>query len=616
MGPLVALGLRLLGGGAARGAVARGAAGAVEKESLKGAAKKLGKEFLKDKLESAGSKTGGPKFNISRNLGMMGSKFESSGGNVSGGSASTQGMSVAVNVNNNATGSASNLSSLNKQMNTIINLLASIDGTLKTQLKLQSNIISASSKSGRESNLEGKPADGLASMVAGGEAGGEAGQGSAGGGIMKTVMGLLKSGSIIGALLPLLVPMAAILAGGAFAALKNKNGGGGGGGGDYEAPEEYSRDDAPVVTPNAPATSPVAKIPENLALTPQTNPIMGSSLSADFMNKMKSSSPTNVSAELYETSKLATGGSTPVVNKPTTSISNPWVKPATEAELLPGVSGGPKAAYEFFLKKGYSKEAAAGIVGNLQAESTQGLNPNSKGEDDVAPGIHSWGIAQWNRERWDGLQAFAKARNKPWNDFYTQLEYVDHELNTNKKHVGNELKSGRLSPEEAAELVNRQYEVSRDKTDQRARNARNLIGGKFAPPSKGRLHGTASDGTPGSSKLFGGWDGTLSSLMSKMGIGDKSGGSPTAEKVKTETPKLTRNDPGMTSGLTFKPTDRALDLAPKIEPKVPTPTLRPSKSGATKSSPLGRNRVSTKDVPNPSASNIIREYQLYFTSKT
>jgi len=63
----------------------------------------------------------------------------------------------------------------------------------------------------------------------------------------------------------------------------------------------------------------------------------------------------------------------------------------------------------YFMDKGLSKHAAAGIVGNLYAESRLKT-------DAVGDGGTSGGIAQWHGPRWKQLQAFAKARNKKWTD--------------------------------------------------------------------------------------------------------------------------------------------------------------------------------------------------------
>ncbi len=124
-----------------------------------------------------------------------------------------------------------------------------------------------------------------------------------------------------------------------------------------------------------------------------------------------------------------------------------------------GSTGDAKKAMDFFTSRGWQAHQAAGIVGNLQVESGANLNPNAMRENDAGPGLHSYGIAQWNRERFAGLQAYAKSKGKPWNDFDTQLEYVDTELRGYKLNAGRALMNARTA-EDAAVIVDKMYEVS------------------------------------------------------------------------------------------------------------------------------------------------------------
>lgn len=85
-------------------------------------------------------------------------------------------------------------------------------------------------------------------------------------------------------------------------------------------------------------------------------------------------------------------------------------------------------AFDYFVKQGWTPVQAAAIVGNLQQESGMGLNSGALNRDDGGPGNHSMGIGQWNRDRLAALQAYAASQKKPWNDFETQLGFVQHEL--------------------------------------------------------------------------------------------------------------------------------------------------------------------------------------------
>lgn len=91
----------------------------------------------------------------------------------------------------------------------------------------------------------------------------------------------------------------------------------------------------------------------------------------------------------------------------------------------PGVfTGGSNAeiAFNYFVSKGLSKEQAAGIVGNLQAESS--IDPRS-----VQPDGDGRGIAQWDKDdRWINLQNFARGSGQDPLILETQLQFIWFEL--------------------------------------------------------------------------------------------------------------------------------------------------------------------------------------------
>lgn len=72
---------------------------------------------------------------------------------------------------------------------------------------------------------------------------------------------------------------------------------------------------------------------------------------------------------------------------------------------------------------GCSRAAAAGVMGNIYAESgfdATAIEPNGVGH----------GICQWSWSRWygsDGLQAFANKYHKNWSDLALQLAFLKHE---------------------------------------------------------------------------------------------------------------------------------------------------------------------------------------------
>lgn len=87
----------------------------------------------------------------------------------------------------------------------------------------------------------------------------------------------------------------------------------------------------------------------------------------------------------------------------------------------------PQQALQFFISKGWKPWQAAGIVGNLMQESGKGLNPKAVGDQGA-----SHGIAQHRGPRFRQLQNFARVRGTGWDDFQTQLEFVEHEMRTSE----------------------------------------------------------------------------------------------------------------------------------------------------------------------------------------
>ena len=104
------------------------------------------------------------------------------------------------------------------------------------------------------------------------------------------------------------------------------------------------------------------------------------------------------------------------------------------------VSGDLRAAYDngnatrdarrliimrYFRENNVPLITAAGIVGNMEHES--GFNPTVVSS---AAGEQSQGLVQWNPAagRLQQLQRFCEARGTDWREFFSQLEYVLHEL--------------------------------------------------------------------------------------------------------------------------------------------------------------------------------------------
>lgn len=112
------------------------------------------------------------------------------------------------------------------------------------------------------------------------------------------------------------------------------------------------------------------------------------------------------------------------------------------AALRPvNVDAGVTTGMKYFMSKGWTQAQAAGIMGNLLHESGGKLNPNARAPGDGSDGSDSIGIGQWNSNRAKQLMAFANARGKSWNDFQTQLEFVQHEFETSESAAAAKIRS-------------------------------------------------------------------------------------------------------------------------------------------------------------------------------
>jgi hypothetical protein len=107
-----------------------------------------------------------------------------------------------------------------------------------------------------------------------------------------------------------------------------------------------------------------------------------------------------------------------------------------------------RLAFDYFVSQGLSPVQAAGIVGNLQGESGQGLNPQAVNRGDGRDGSDSVGIAQWNSTRAQALRDYAASKGVSWNDLNTQLEFLHQELKGPEKAAYDRLLAAK-TPEEA-----------------------------------------------------------------------------------------------------------------------------------------------------------------------
>lgn len=109
-------------------------------------------------------------------------------------------------------------------------------------------------------------------------------------------------------------------------------------------------------------------------------------------------------------------------------------------------------AVNVFTNVGYSPAQAAGIVGNLIAESGSHLDPAATNS------IGMRGVAQWDQNRSQMFERmFGHAVTS--GTFDEQLQFVAYELNNTEKAAGDALKEA-TTPQQAADIVERMYERS------------------------------------------------------------------------------------------------------------------------------------------------------------
>jgi hypothetical protein len=118
----------------------------------------------------------------------------------------------------------------------------------------------------------------------------------------------------------------------------------------------------------------------------------------------------------------------------------------------PAPQDNAQIAFNYFVSQGLSPVQAAGIVGNLQGESGQGLNTNTRNPGDGRDGSDSIGIGQWNSTRAQALKDYAASKGTPYTDLTTQLEFLHSELKGPEKAAYDKLLAAQ-NPEEATRAM-------------------------------------------------------------------------------------------------------------------------------------------------------------------
>lgn len=145
------------------------------------------------------------------------------------------------------------------------------------------------------------------------------------------------------------------------------------------------------------------------------------------------------------------------------------------------------AAIDFLLKQGYTLNQAYGIVGNLQIESYDRLDPEAS--DGVA-----FGIAQWQGSRLQDLIDFARDNNSDYKAFETQLAFLVYEMQHKEKDNWKSVleSATNQTPEEYAyyfdQFVERSSHIHSQERQQKARNLANTGYGDDAKTADDRAN--------------------------------------------------------------------------------------------------------------------------------
>lgn len=133
------------------------------------------------------------------------------------------------------------------------------------------------------------------------------------------------------------------------------------------------------------------------------------------------------------------------------------VRARKEKERAAG-GGGPdplaELAIQHFMKSGWTREQAAGIVANLDQESR--LDPNAVGDNGRARGV-----AQWHPDRQADFKAWS-GKDIQQSSLEEQLNFVNYELSQGKERSAGDKLRGSSSASEAASIVSRFYERPKD----------------------------------------------------------------------------------------------------------------------------------------------------------
>ena len=184
--------------------------------------------------------------------------------------------------------------------------------------------------------------------------------------------------------------------------------------------------------------------------------------------------------------------------------------------------------WQYLKSKGLSNVAAAGILGNFQAESNmysdrlQNHDPSNGSMDINVDNKTGYGLAQWTYySRQQALKDYAASVGQQAGDWKTQIDFM---LSGKDGDVGPLIQAMDASgdPAQAALLFHDQYEGSADDAEKKQRRA-NYAQQFFNSQGQGIIDGASNISSGGSSGNSGGMFGFLGGMMSKITAPIKAG---------------------------------------------------------------------------------------------
>lgn len=211
---------------------------------------------------------------------------------------------------------------------------------------------------------------------------------------------------------------------------------------------------------------------------------IGEALGERSLMRQMEQEATAASAETDKQIKAVTPGaiSSSAVEGEEPAAKTAAAPPAAAGTSISGLSPNAAAWHAFAVKPadqgglGLQSHQAAGLVGNLQQEST----PNIKPWGVVGDAGTAFGAAQWRNERFNNLKQFAAANGMDYRTTEAQQAFMRHEMMGSGLYGGGSEAGAYQNllaakdPRGAATAFNRTYERSADRSGRREINAENI----------------------------------------------------------------------------------------------------------------------------------------------